>query len=299
MASRKSIDRLIRRYLDPSRPWDAAAEASLRDLIRDDMDARARYREAVIAHRVMVGADPEFPSGFETGRMADAVVDATAPAAAQVIWWRVAAPWAAALAAGVAAVMLVVGPFGAEVVNPTNPTAPLTDLRTRGGAATAATVGLGLSGVSRANPTDEYEVVAGGGVRLGDFLRVYTTNERPGVDHLFVLVLQQGRAPIWYAPMPPEQNASVALGQGRSRMLEAEYAVDAERYASGPARAIALFTAEPITVDRLTPHLDDGLSTGEPEAAARKLAGDLGLRAPSEVVVIPFAILPAGGAGGR
>ena len=294
MASREPIARLLARYLDPSKRWDAKSEAALRDLIRDDMDARARYREAVTAHRLMVGADPQFPSGFETSRMRDAVVEAAAPTEAPLT--RRVAIWGGLLAAGAAALLLTIGPMGQGVIPAEGADDSLTDLRARSGAAPTATVGLGLSGVSRANPSDEYEIVAGGGVHLGDFLRVYTTNERSEVTHLFVLVRQPERAPIWYAPMPPEQTQSVALGQGRAVMLTAEYAVDAERYAAGSARAIALFTTRPLTVSELTPHLDGALDTMTPSAAAAALGKRLGLAAPSEVVVLPFTVSPARGA---
>ena len=184
-------------------------------------------------------------------------------------------------------------PVGDLVVTPGGGEAPITDLRTRGGASVSTDVGLGLSGVSRAKPTDEYEVVAGGGVHIDDFLRVYTTNERPGLTHLFVLVLQADRAPIWYAPMPPDETRSVSMIQGRSVMLEAEYAVDADRYAPGLARAIALFTDTPVTVATLTPHLDAALTTLTPAEAAATLTRRLGLNAPNEVLVVPFTVSPA------
>jgi len=286
MASRKPIDRLIARYLDPTKAWDATSEATLRELIRDDMDARARYREAVTAHRLMVGADPQFPSGFEARRMRDAAVAAATPARPAVA--RRFAVWGGLLAAGAAALLLALQPGANQVILPgAGGPGPGHDLRARGGETDAATLGLGLSGVRREAPDDEYEIVAGGGVHLGDFLRFYTTNERPQITHLFVFVVQQGRAPIWYAPMPPEERQSVAVPQGRAVMLPAEYAVDADRYAAGEARAIAVFSPQPITVEDLTPHLDDAVTMDD---AAGLLGQRLELKAPAEVLVVPFTV---------
>ena len=297
MASHKPIERLIARYLNPSKRWDASAEAALRSLIRDDMEARARYREAVTAHRLMAGADPQFPSGFEARRMRDAVVDAAMPEATPAP--KRFAVWFGVLAAGAAALLLTLQPLDKAVVLPGASGGTSTDLRTRGGETEAATLGIGLSGVSRANPTDEYEIVASGGVPVGDFLRVYTTNERPGIGHLFVLVLQAGRAPIWYAPMPPESTQSVPVAQGRAVMLPSEYAVDADRYVPGPARAVAIYSAAPIASAQLTRHLDDTLSTLPATDAARLLGERLGLNPPSEVVLLPFTVLaPRGGTDG-
>ncbi|MGB0590241.1 MAG: hypothetical protein ACPGU1_11220 [Myxococcota bacterium] len=290
MASPKPIGRLIARYLDPSKRWDAANEKALRDLIREDESARAAYREAVTAHRLMVGADPQFPSGFEQGRMRDAVVAAATPAPRPAP--QRFAVWAGLLAAGAAALLITVLPQDGGPL----PVAPGlerdADLRTRGGESEERAVGLGLSGVPRTQPTAEYEIVASEGVHLGDFLRLYTTHQLAGPAHLFTFVLQPNRAPIWYAPMPPEETQSVPVTAGRAVMLEAEYAVDSERYAPGAAFALAIYSAHPVTLAALQPHLGDGLSAKPPEAMAKALAERLGLTAPSEVVAVPFTVLP-------
>ena len=81
-------------------------------------------------------------------------------------------------------------------------------------------------------------------------------------------------------------------------MLPAEYAVDDERYAPGPARAIAVFSMTPIAVDALTPHLDDTLSSLPVADAARTLGERLGLKAPGEVLVVPFIVSAQRGVGG-
>jgi hypothetical protein len=290
MASHEPIGRLIARYLDPSKRWGAKHEATLRDLIREDDDARASYRQAVTGHRLMVGADPQFPSGFEQSRMRDAIVDAAAPAPRRSSQ-RFAA-WAGLLAAGAAATLLVLLPQGGGPLSGPSGIEAATDLRTRGGESEAATFGLGLSGVPRARPAEEYEVVSSAGVHLGDFLRLYTTNDRAEKTHFFVFVLQSSRAPIWYAPMPPEESLSVPVAQGRGLMLEAEYAVDAERYAPGLARAVAIYSAAPISLTGLQAHLDDSLTTLPPAEAAKALRDRLGLSGPDEVVIVPFTVLP-------
>jgi hypothetical protein len=291
MASRDPIERLIVRYLAPSKRWSAEHESALRDLIRDDEGARSRYREAVTAHRLMVGADPQFPSGFEQGRMRDAVVSAAAPAPRRTAQSFTA--WAGLLAAGVAALLLVVLPQEGGPL----PVAPAhqadSDLRTRGGESEEASVGLGLSGVPRARPTEEYEIVSSDGVHLGDFLRLYTTHIFEESTHLFAFVIQPDRSPIWYAPMPPEETQSVPVARGRGLMVAAEYAVDSERYAPGPARAVAIYSTTPISLTKLQTHLDASLVSLAPADAARTLGERLGLTAPSEVVIVPFTVLPS------
>ena len=290
MASREPIGRLIARYLDPSKRWDASYEAALRDLIREDEDARSQYRQAVTAHRLMVGANPQFPSGFEQGRMRDAVVDAAAPAP-QSSPQRFAV-WAGLLAAGAAELLLVFLPQGGGLPSVSTAVEGASDLRTRGGETGDAASGLGLFGVPRTRPTEEYEIVASKGVHLGDFLRLYTSHSLEGSAHLFAFIIQANRAPIWYAPMPPEETQSVPVAQGRAVMLKAEYAVDAERYAPGPARAVAIYSAAPVSLKALEVHLDSALMTLAPEVAAVTLSERLGLKAPSEVVVVPFSVLP-------
>ena len=237
----------------------------------------------------MIGCDPQFPSGFEQGRMRDALVEATAPSPhrSAKAWM----PWAGALLAGAAAIALLIP--RAELPSTIATTqSPASDLRTRGSEVEDASFGLGLSGVPREQPTAEYEVVSSAGVHLNDFLRLYTTRMSDAEGYLFTLITQQGRPPIWFAPMPPEETQSVSVTKGRSVMLEAEYAVDAERYAPGAAMAIAIYSATPLSLTTVEPLMAALDSTRSRDELAASVAKRLGLGSAKQVVTVPFKVLP-------
>lgn len=264
MASRAAerATALVRRYLDPGRSWDAGLDAELRELCRQDEAAREVYRRAVTAHRLMASGDAANPSGFEQRRMMAAVVGGAtaAPERASGSLWA-SLRWPAlgvAVAAGLALLLARPPGFGGELDDPT--------LRARGGAEVRELVGLGISGVTEGG--SEYEVVASGEAFLGDWVRFYTSNDRAEVGYVFVVGVQPDRPLLWYAPLPPEETASVPIPVKRHHMLPMENKL-AARHGEGPLRVVALFTARPLDADMvsraLTPEL--GALT-EPELSA-------------------------------
>ncbi|MCA9515582.1 MAG: hypothetical protein KC635_11620, partial [Myxococcales bacterium] len=137
-------------------------------------------------------------------------------------------------------------------------------------------VGVGISGVDDAG--SEYEIVASGAVRVGDWVRVTYTNERPELGWLFLVGVQPdrpaGERVVWLAPLP-EEGRSVAVGVARLRALPFEIRLGA-RHALGPWHVLALFTERPLTTDEVARALDsttlDGLPSGWAEALRERLS---------------------------
>ncbi len=292
MASRphKQAQALIRRYLDPGRPWTAAADGDLRGHLRDCDPCRDAYRRAVVTHRVLVGSPADMPSGFEQRRMADAVIDgalgeAETSRGGALVGWRAAL---GALGACAAAALIFF------TIQPSAMPTPEHDstLRARGGQDHGPLVGLGISGVTEGG--DEYEAIASDAAVQGDWLRFYYSNEDPRLTHLFVVGLQSDRDPIWYAPMPPEETESLAITQGKQVKLPMENKVS-ERHVAAPLAVLALFTSRPLTVADVGPALDRtlaGLAPSDLEAAVRTR---LGLEETDVVQVLQTRVVPRAG----
>ncbi len=283
---------LIAHYLDPRRRWDAASEATLRQLLRDDDAARSAYRQAVTLHRAMVGGDPGTPSGFEQRRMMEAVVEARATDADRArLRWSVA--WLAPLmAAAVAAALLFTVPPAPSLDAGDGPDVHDPTLRARGSNADRGPlVGLGLSGVTEDG--GEYEVVASEGVSIADYLRLSYTNERPELHHLFVFGLQAGGGPLWYAPLPPDETQSLPITTGRTIQLPFENKV-AARHVTGPVRVVAIFTAEPVTVSLAQERLDAApLAGADLDALGELVRQQLGLPESAVVRGVDVNVRPA------
>ncbi len=265
-------DRLIRTYLDPTKAWTPRKEGALRALLRESDEARQRYDQAVVTHRLLVGADPELPSGFERGRMMQALLPEAAASRARAPW-----AWALGALAGAALVALLVlrGPA----------LLPDDGLQARGGAEPSAAAYLGLTGVDEGG--GEYEVVASQGVRLKDYLRLSVRVKDPALRYLFVLSLQAGEPPIWIAPLPGE-GQSLAVAAGPTRELPFEVAVSAH-HTLGAARLVAIFTPAPLSLDEVEAALRAGDLGALP---ARDLAPRLRalLHLPPKAVVQPIAM---------
>ena len=107
--SGSEAERLIARYLDPARSWSGSQDAKMRELLRDDGSARATYDRSVALHRAALGADLDRPSGFESRRMMDAVLEHSTAPQAQPSNVRVRG-WVTALATA-ALVLFVVKPW--------------------------------------------------------------------------------------------------------------------------------------------------------------------------------------------
>lgn len=272
---------LVRRYLDPRRSWSAGLDAELRALTREDEAARALYRRAVTAHRLMTGGDPAQPSGFEQGRMMAAVVEG---ASARPERRRRGVLAALGVAVAAAALLLVVLPpgRGSEAVDPT--------LRARGAVEAGPLTGLGLSGVTQGG--GEYEIVASGRAFLGDWVRFYTTNERPELRWVFVLGLQPGRPVAWYAPLPPEETRSLPLPTEKHHMLPMENRLSA-RHVPGPLRVVALFTTRALGADEVAAAVRDDMATMADSELEATLRSALGLE-PQDVVQLVQTHVVAG-----
>ncbi len=247
--SGSEAERLIRRYLDPTRSWSGAQDARMRALLRDDAEARAAYDRAVAIHRAALGVDPERPSGFESRRMMESVLDE----ATQVESASSRAPvrgWATIIATA-ALVLLVVKPWAPESSD---------QIQSRGDAQErleVGLVGLGISGVPAAGGP-EYEVVASKRVAAGDYLRFSYSNERNELGHLFVFALQERKSPHWYAPMPPYENRSVVIGHGTGETLPFEVELDAS-HGPGRLRIVAVFSPSSIILEDAASRLGPGL----------------------------------------
>jgi hypothetical protein len=266
--------RATARYLDPRRAWSAAEDRALRAHLAACLPCRAHHRRALGLHRALTSGDPAQPTGFETARRRDVLLEGLgAPAPRRAAWWRPAlAPLAAA-----AAVLLIA--LGAPAPKGTSGAAR-PELQARGAAAASPLTGLGVTGVSEAG--DEYEVVASGRAEQGDWLRFTYSNERPHLRHLFVFGLQAGQPPAWFAPMP-EEGESLAITTGRFLSLGFESRV-AARTVPGPLTLVALFTPAPVRLSDVAQALG-GLRPLTPAALEHLLRERLALPAAAQVQI--------------
>lgn len=265
--SGSEAERLIARYLDPARSWSGAHDARMREILRDDEAARARYDRAVAVHRAALGGEVDRPSGFESRRMMSAVVELSSAPEVRESKVQVRA-WVTALAA--AALLLV-------VVKPWVPQ-PDQQIQSRGAAEERiedGLVGLGVSGVPGAGGA-EYEVVASKRVMAGDYLRFSYSNERNELGHLFVFALQERKAPHWYAPMPPYENRSAVIGHGTGETLPFEAEIGAD-HSPGRLRIIAVFSEESLSFDRTASRLGPDLFGMSERALGEAVRERLGL----------------------
>ena len=274
---------LIRDYLDPSRRWSAADDAEMRALIRDDEALRALYRDSIVHHRAMLGRPVDRPSGFEQRRMREAVVSGAAVERQRSAWLSrrgLLTGFGTAVAAACAVILVVSGGFAGSGEAP-----PLA----RGPGEHGPRVGLGVSGITEAG--SEYEVVASGEAFLGDYFRFYYSNERDELTHLFVVGLQDDTPLIWYAPLPPEEQASLPITTGLSRKLPFENKLGA-RHRAGDLKVIALFTRRPLRVDTVREALDPELAAAVTSDLSEIVRARLELAADEVVQVIETRIEP-------
>lgn len=268
----------LERYLDPSAEWSAADDAALRRELGESAERRADYDRAVTLHRLMVGADPELPSGFERERMLSAVLEivldgvAAAEAPSPSLADRAQAWLRPLLAVGVAAAV-------ALVLLPTDVFDDADYIGSRGGDEIELSVGIGVSGVTA--DSQEYEVaVAGTSLFYDDYLRIYTTREaETKTPYAFVFGLQQGRDPIWYAPDPEHEGGmSLEAELGRGVPLGGvadpiEFALSGGRHEVGDLTIVAIFTEEPIGLEDVRFSLSGELQWIPLEARLRNVPG--------------------------
>ena len=274
--SGSEAERLIRRYLDPTRSWSGSQDARMRALLRDDEEARGLYDRSVGLHRAALGGDPSQPSGFESRRMMETVLEhASAPAERESL-----APvrgWVTAMATA-ALVLVVVQPWSTQ---------PEDELRARGTAEeriAEGLVGMGVSGVPSGGGA-EYEVIASKRVAAGDYLRFSYSNERNELGHLFVFALQERKTPHWYAPMPPYENRSAVIGHGTGETLPFEIEIG-DSHAAGRLRIVAVFSEASLEFDSTASRLGPDLFGLADEALIEEVRSRLNLSTSAVIQVL-------------
>ena len=284
MAASSPASALIEAYLDPSRSWDADQDKALRDRLRADRAASDRYDRAVVLHRLAWAGSTEEMTGFERRRHMEVLLGAVTGAAPAEAgpnraprWWAAIVRHGRGLTALSAAVAL-----GLALLLLHPPTSNDPTLTPRGvGDVERPRAAIGISGVTE--DMREYEVIASGQAAHGDWFRFYYTSEDPGLTSLFVLGVQPTQPLIWYAPLPPDETASLAISPGRQVKLPFENHL-AARHVAGPLRVVAIFSAAPVTVERVRAALDPArLATSTPTELQDAVRRSLSL-APDDVV---------------
>ena len=245
----KQLTRLVDRYLNPQKKWDAKLDAQMREGLRQSEAGRAYYNERVIAHRLMVSGDGETPSGFESERMLHALLEGAAPSQTveRAFWVRFGS-----MLAGAAAVLAVAIQFPAQTdETSTGATSELVDgqraqgeyIGARGTENKELPAGLGISGVPIAGDV-AYEIVASQGIKHSDSIRLSYRNADPRLGHLFVFAMQEGGEILWYLPIPAErQSASIKVGK------ESLFDISlSDSHKTGKLRVFALFTRWPVAL---------------------------------------------------
>jgi hypothetical protein len=284
----KKLARLIERYLDPQKKWNAKLDAQMRDALRDSESGRATYRERVAAHRLMVSGDANEASGFESERMLDALLDGATPVASkdQRFWIRLGS-----IVAGAAAIFAVViqSPSGLDSSNST-PQSNLADgapqgeyLGSRGVDRKEQPAGLGISGVPVAGGLT-YEIVASQGVSQKDSMRLHYRNTNPELTHLFVFAMQDRGDVRWYVPLPSE-GKSARIKVGKEALFDIELS---DSHRPGALRVFAIFSRQPLAFDKVkqTVEHDLGFMASSLSTVKGKLTMDLGLDAQTEIVTV-------------
>ena len=294
---------LVGRYLDPTSSWTGAQDRELRDLCRDSEACGTAYDRAVTIHRLLVGADPDLPSGFEQQRMMAVLIEPSPmprtiepnPLPRSILGWlRPALLGAAALL--VVGAVLTSGQVRRAIFPEER--AGDYDFVARGADGFELTVGIGISGVTKGG--QEYEAVAvdlaeRSGLFLEEYLRISTTREVDELGHAFVFGMQpSSREPIWYSPNPEEgehESRPVEMGRavplgGSENPFEFQLSV---RHGTGALRVVAIFTAQPLSVTAVRSAID-----AWPEHVPLEdwLRGMLGLASDGVIRILEVEIAP-------
>ena len=285
MASSKlnQCEVLLDQYFDPGVQWNASLDGKLRSLVREHDECAVAYDKAVTVHRLMVGASPELPSGFERNRMMDAVVEA-AIGPQRSIWSLFTLPsfsLGAAMATGLAAILIVfAGPQMMERIGITKDVKETAYIGARGVLGPELRGGIGLSGVTESEL--EYEITATGtNAYIEDYLRVYTTRLDPELEYAFVFGVQE-TSPLWYWPDPAnnEGTKSMLVPQGELKL--------SGRHQTGTLKVVALFTVQPVELNAVADALANELSM---DTLEERLRNRLGLSEPNVIRVITINVV--------
>jgi hypothetical protein len=254
-SSENKTERLIARYLDPSRRWSREDDVQMRDALRESETLRSLYDKRVVAHRLMLGLDPETPSHVEQDRQMAATVRIALHAEAAVEESAWALPtWTMPLA-GMAAAALV-----AIVVtsNPTSTPTPISGepttsspheeyLGIRSGSRKDVRAGIGVSGIDAKGR--EYEVQHDR-AWIQDRIRFFYRCEDNQLAHLFLFGLQNDENPRWYYPLPAEgEHASIptrCASNSQRTQLQGDTLL-ANRHVAGSLTIVGIFTEAPIS----------------------------------------------------
>jgi len=285
----KKLARLVDRYLDPQKKWDAKLDAKMRDGLRQSESGRAYYNERVTAHRLMTSGDAEAPSGFESERMLHAILEGSAPVAStdQKFWVRFGS-----ILAGAAAVFAVTVQFpDAPTTTSSGTDTELVDgqkpqgeyIGSRGTENKELPAGLGVSGVPIASDVP-YEIVASQGVNLADSIRLSYRNTDTNLKYLFVFAMQDGGKVLWYLPLPAErQSASIKVGK------ESLFDIGlSDSHQTGKLRVFALFTKSALALTDVEKAADgvSMLMSKNRAIVQGKLFHDLGLDLQTEIITV-------------
>ena len=266
-------EKLLSRYLDPSREWTVEDDKALREWSVSSDEARATYDKRIIAHRLMLGLAEDAPSRVEKDRMMKISIDRSMgqPETA-VSWFRIEV----LIPAGVAALALVLAIPAVFQGDPAGP-APITEgsggytapgevpgeyLGTRGAEVEDMKAAIGISGVSAKNIGQEYEVLHQSAF-LEDRLRFSYRCETEDLKRLFLFGVQNDEL-IWYYPLPGAgETESVEIScdaMGGRIQLDGDTQLN-KRHKSGEVVVYGIFSKASITVEEMERALDGATPT--------------------------------------
>ena len=281
----KKMKKLVDRYLDPTQAWNGNLDRQMRDDIRDNEQNRAYYRERVLTFRMMVGGDPEVPSGFEQSRMLTGVIEGVKVTrnADVGLWIR-----AAALLFTAVALTVVVIPR--DNVTTTRLTPRGDYIGSRGIEKGQARAGLGIEGMDKSNRSYEINLKTGAkGVRSGDAIKLSYVSHDPKLRYVFVFGVQPHGEFMWYAPTP-EEKESLLIEANKAENFEFDAA---EPHRAGGLKIVAIFSHAPLPLQRVKALGPKGFFKGNNVQVISWLMKSLGLDPAYEVVSVQDTMIRA------
>ena len=260
--TRNKPEKLLSRYLDPSREWSGKDDQSLREWVRSSDAAREMYDKRIVAHRLMLGLSADTPSRVEQDRMMAATIDLSlTQATPEKSWFSVQTLVPLGTMALVA--MLAI-PAVFEDSSDRATSQPFSSPQTQGGGPVGEYIGsrggetednqaaIGVAGVSSGENNREYEVLHQSAF-LDDRLRFSYRCIDPNLKHLFLFGVQNGETK-WYFPLPSADEVE-SLGvtcesRGRRTQINGDTLLN-NRHAAGTLELYGVFTKESLTVEEM------------------------------------------------
>ena len=260
---RKKTEKLLSRYLDPTKSWSGEDDKSLREWVRSSDAARELYDKTIISHRLLLGLDTDTPSRVEKDRMMSATIDlATAQEVPAKSWFRIETLVPLGTFALVAFLAFPVvfddqggqsgvsKPFGAPQ---TQGGAVNTDyIGSRGGEKRNMNAAIGVAGISSGEGNREYEVLHQSAF-LDDRLRFSYRCVNPEIKHLFLFGIQNGETK-WYFPLPSEnevESLTVTCAEAGERTQISGDTLLNNRHSEGTLELYGVFTKDSLTVEEM------------------------------------------------